>query len=651
MRERSQSTVVGFVLVFAILLMLLVTIQTTAVPAWNQGVEYSHSERVQGELELLRDTLFRTAATGSVGSKSVSLGTQYPLRPFLFNPPDPTGRLRTTAPGTVTITNATAPGETRDYWNGSTRSFVDRALVYRPDYNEYDTAPTTALENTVSYNRFDQRALTRSGQRLVSGRRINVVALNGTLDERGQRPETVETEPLSAPTQTTTVRSDGPLVVTATTRLSEAVWEELLAEERAPDGYVTDVAVTPGDPGTLRLTLAANESYDLRMAKIGVGSNVDDPPAHYITTDSPSELRLAAGGAERLVFEVRDRFNNPVSGVAVDATPSGSGTLIPVDNVTDSDGHARFRYEADAVGTATVTATFGTDPDPMQTATVTVESRTDAGTTGGTGPAGGGDDIAPSVSDIETNATTATARTVERGTKLALSATVSDFERGGSDVYRATWSSNRSTAGGAMRPEGGDGEFDSVEERVVAGGIDTSGWATGWHNITVTGTDANGNVGTGHYAVRITDGTVAPGVTYVDGTASVTGNRFALDIAVDGTATLERAAVNTTAMPRGMRTGLDSIVVDETDRFDAGTYASDGTLQTLQPTALSGTSTVVFERFNANGQNLPGGDYRYQSTQPAREHVSVTFEFSDGSTQRLYFTPPPATGGGPSRRN
>lgn len=375
MGGRSQSTIIGFVMVFGIIIMFMLVLQTTAVPTWNQGVEFSHNERVQGELELLRDDIFRTAATGSTGSESISLGTRYPVRPFLFNPPDPSGRLSTTATWTVTITNATATGEIGDYWDGSPREFEDRGIVYRPNYNEYGSAPATVFENTVLYNRAPARGVPVTDASLVNGRRINLVTLAGDVSRAGQRAYSVELRPLSAPQQVTTVHSDGPMILETKTRLSGETWQELLADQRVEaGGFVTDVSVTPGDPGTLRVTLAAGESYDLRMAQVGVGSGLEAPPAHYITTDSPSDLQLSAGMTERLVFEVRDRYNNPVSGIEVDATLSGSGALTPVDDVTDAEGHAVFRYEGVGAGTATVTGTFGTGTDSKRTANVTIES-------------------------------------------------------------------------------------------------------------------------------------------------------------------------------------------------------------------------------------------------------------------------------------
>jgi Tfp pilus assembly protein PilE len=51
-------------LLFAILVMLLGILQSTAVPALNEGVEQRHSERVQSDLVGLAVAVDRAAVTG-----------------------------------------------------------------------------------------------------------------------------------------------------------------------------------------------------------------------------------------------------------------------------------------------------------------------------------------------------------------------------------------------------------------------------------------------------------------------------------------------------------------------------------------------------------------------------------------------------------
>lgn len=569
MRDRSQSTIIGFVLMFGILILLLLILQTSAVPAWNQDIEVSHNERVQSDMEALRDGVFRSATTGSATSQSIALGTRYPVRPFLLNPPNPTGSIRTTESGTVRITNATAAGETGDYWNGSTREFDDKALLYRPNYNEYRNAPTTFFENTVLYDQYDERPVPASGTRLVNGRRITVVTLDGGLSRSSQGSRSIDIEPLSAPQQVTSVRSDGQLVITTPTRLPEEQWEQLLADERVEaDGHVTDITVTPGEPGTLRLTLEAGQSYDLRMANVGIGAGLDEPGAHYITTDSPSELRLTDGQTERITFEVRDRYNNPVSGVEVNASigPSDKGALTPVDALTDTDGEAVFEYEAIGTGTATIEATFGPEPerDARRTANVTVESVPTSATAESpltvewTGPSSGEDDTytLDAGDDNTTDLTVTSSPTVGN---LGVEYVVDDPSIGTvSPIQGATDADGQNTTTFTA-------ENDGTVNVYAVGGGDVDKMAITVTNVTaasppvvdsVTVTNESKTTGTPKYAQFTTDYTVSDG------------------------------------------TGLDSVRVTAVRQSD-GTRVLDNTT-TLSGTSASGSETFRDSEGNAN---------------------------------------------------
>ncbi|WP_277543251.1 DUF7289 family protein [Haloarcula laminariae] len=526
-RARGQSAVVGFVLLFALVILLMTILQVSAVPSWNQGEEFDHSQRVQNDLELLRDDVRTAAATGRVTSESVRLGLRYPRRPFLLNPTDPSGTIETTQPGTVRVTNLTASGESGDYWTGDDRTFTSRHVVYRPDYNEYDNGPTTVLENSVLYDRFGNRTLPATEEQLINGRRITLVTVNGSLSRSATGSADIAVEPVSAPEQVTSVESEGPVRLQLPTQLDESAWRALLADELvANGGHVYDnITVTDGDPhDTVTITLEGDRSYDLRMARVRLGSGSAEASPHYITTESAAEP--APGGARRLVFEVRDRYNNPVSGVTVDAAvDGGAGTVTPVDRTTDENGHAVFRYDAAEGGAATVEATFGDEPGALETATITVDAA--AGT--------GADGTGPAVTSVSTNR----GASVVRGAELDLTASASDFQRGGTDIYAVEWWSDRAPPGGgpgsgnALDPV--DGEYDAVDETASAV-VDTSDWAVGTHTISVRARDGNGNWGpTETYELRVTDpadppaaGSFDVGITSADSpvtsgdTASVT---------------------------------------------------------------------------------------------------------------------------------
>ncbi|WP_224334933.1 hypothetical protein [Haloprofundus halobius] len=348
--RRAVTVQVGSVLLFGILILSMSMYQAQVVPTDNERVEFDHNQRVQQELLDARNAILRSANTDATHPVSISLGARYPNRVLFVNPPPASGRLSMTervADG-IEIENARAvDGETADYWTGEDiRSFETRSLEYTPDYTQYRNPPTTVYENSVLYNRFGGGAtLPQSEQTLVDGRRISLVSLDGEVSAARTGATSVDVRPASASTRTTTVTSDDePIRISLATELSEDDWRELL-ESETEGGYVEDVAV---DDGILTITLEADETYSLRMAKVGVGSNVGETEAAYVTDVSGDDETVRAGTNRMLVAEVRDGFGNPVTGEELDAeVTTGDGSVtFPEGRTTDSEGRLRVVYEA-----------------------------------------------------------------------------------------------------------------------------------------------------------------------------------------------------------------------------------------------------------------------------------------------------------------
>jgi len=378
--DRGVTVQIGTVLLFAVLIVLVSTYQATVVPQQNEQVEYNHNQRVHGDLQDLRDELHRTAATGTGGTATVSLGTRYPERALFVNPAPPSGRLATTSAAAVAVRNAEATGETADYWDGTERAFSTKELTYEPRYSVYQDPPTTVYRNGVLYNRFADATVTLAGQQLVEGNRISLVALGGTLSESTNGDASVNVQPVSAATRTVTVRNqpDEDVTVVVPTDLSAGEWEELLAGELDeagddPDSYVSAVESVDGEDA-VRIVFEPG-TYELRTARVGVGSDVSDTAPTYAVDVVGDGATVREDGTQRVVVEVRDEYNNPVSGIDVTVTTAPSKGVV-YDAVsgdesdqtvtTDGDGRAAFVYEptADVSGTEADSFELGFDgPD------------------------------------------------------------------------------------------------------------------------------------------------------------------------------------------------------------------------------------------------------------------------------------------------
>jgi len=384
--RRGVSEVIGSILVFGLVVLLLTIVQTHAVPNANQDVEIQHSQEVQEDVARLSSAVSQ-AAIGQGSSVTVATGTSYPNRLVLFNPPAPSGNLRSTDGGTVGLTNVRAVDEeARDRISGAV-SYQTAGLEYRIEYNRYREAPVTGLEYGVVYDRYEDGTVrVENSGSLVSGRTISLTLLEGGVQRSSQRTTTVDVRAVSGPANTVQVTntSGSDLTLTVPTSVPEEVWvteilpsqlddsgdggpalegdEATCADITGPtsDGDGRYVSGCSYDESASEITLTFQRTeggtpvrYDLRTAKVGfaagadTGATVDDP---YIVRSSTETPTTSTGQTVELRVQVRDQYNNPVSGVQVHAEvdestmPSSESVSSPV--TTDENGIATVTYRA-----------------------------------------------------------------------------------------------------------------------------------------------------------------------------------------------------------------------------------------------------------------------------------------------------------------
>jgi hypothetical protein len=361
---RGLSPVLGVLLLFGLAVLLLVVVQTSAVPAANERVEHEHNQRVLTDLGELNGAVAEVAAGSEERTVDLEMGTNYPMRPGLANPGPSSATARTASLGSTTIAGAVAPGEAGDYLDGSELAFDTAWFEYAANYSEYRTPPVTIYENGLLYNRFEGGTNLVTGETaLVRGRTVTLRTLTGDLAAATSGERTLRVTPVSAPARPIAVTnaSDGtPVTVRVPTWLPNETWATLLADQHvSAGGYIQSQRYLPGSddtPATLVLGLVPGETYDLRMTRVAVGERGVEPERpRYISDIAGTTNVVDLGSSSDVSVVVRDRFNNPVRRAAVSVvTPPGNGTVSasgsPGDATvhTDEDGRATFSYTAPA---------------------------------------------------------------------------------------------------------------------------------------------------------------------------------------------------------------------------------------------------------------------------------------------------------------
>lgn len=345
--DRGQVAAVGLAILLAVAVVGMAVAQTYVVPAQNAETEYEHSREVRQDMQEVREGIVGASERGDGLSTTVRLGTRYRERMVLRNPPAASGSFAVEPQGELVIENATGAGPARTFWDGSPKRFDTSRVVYRPEYNEYRNAPTTVLEHSVLYERYDDGARPLTDQRLLEGTRLTNVLLAGSMSRARSGTTTFEPRTLDGG-RPVRVNATDPVVVRLPTELPEEEWRTLLADEVRPEGHLMEEPYT--DPqGRLVLRLEPNVTYTLRLAWAGVG-DVPEPDAAYVVVTDGNGSSVAESRTREVTVEVRNAVNAPVSGVRLVPEQPRTGTVAaPGDGtavVTDSEGRATFVYRA-----------------------------------------------------------------------------------------------------------------------------------------------------------------------------------------------------------------------------------------------------------------------------------------------------------------
>ena len=330
--ERGVSEVVGAILVFALVVAMFGIIQSQAIPNQNEEIEAQHSLEVQSDLTRFHQLASSVAADGSDRSKSFNMGTGYPARLLFFNPPRVQGQLETTASQEVTISGFKASNsDVNDYMSGpspgGSLDLPTRRLQYTVNYNEYQNDPTTRYEYGVLYNDYDTGTVIQNQGNIIDGTRINLLFMAGDYTESSTTEESLSVQGVSAPARSVTITGTGsgcgdPLVIELPTNLDPQKWQDL-DPIKASNNICSPIQWATTNQDKIEIRLDPTKTYDLRMSRIGLEPGAATQTPQYIVPVDPGVTSAGVGQRASIEYEVRDQYNNPVSGAEVEF-PDGS---------------------------------------------------------------------------------------------------------------------------------------------------------------------------------------------------------------------------------------------------------------------------------------------------------------------------------------
>ena len=375
--ERAVAMQVGAALLFGFLIVSLAFYQAFVVPQESRKVEFDAYQEASDQLVQLHNDVVDAGTTGSRSGTTVKTGVDYPVRTWTINPGAPASVIRTTDTENVTLSNASSVNDpdVMEYWDGSTKEFRTKRLSFEPGYNELKATPL-ALDGTLAYRQTEGEIQPLTSQAFLIGDRITLVTVSGDVSDGGQAT-TLTTEPVSVSEKPVPITStedpdgdgDPELYITLPSEAPATQWQDRLLASNPNVVGVTDVA------GGVRVELDGSVTYRLRLAQVevrerGDGGDTVSPTGHYVVRAAGHNTSITANQTADLTAEVRDRYNNPVSGTEVTFTDPSGGTT----NVTTNEfGQATFSWTPTETGEDSINASFDGGDIAREKTTFTVE--------------------------------------------------------------------------------------------------------------------------------------------------------------------------------------------------------------------------------------------------------------------------------------
>ncbi|QHS17688.1 hypothetical protein GWK26_11345 [haloarchaeon 3A1-DGR] len=402
--DRAQSMQIGAILLFGFLIVSISVMQATVIPDQNRQVEFAAYQEAAADLTDVRNDVLAAASRDAALGTTVNTGVDYPNRLLFVNPGPPPNRLATTDERTIAIENVQAvdgePGNVRTFVESSVdgRAYATRDVRFDPDYNVFEGQPMV-VTGQEAYRVADNRPIPMASQTLLQDDRIRVTLLRGDVDAGGESVS-LTAATTSAATQTVVVtgsrdgQDDIELRFQPPAGVDASGWVATTgARLELSNDRVIDVASTGGD---VVVTLDGTRRYRLQTAVVTVqdgddgGTTNGEPDPAYVTTVLGQSRVVPPNTELPIVVEVRDRYNNPVSGATVEFSVTNGGSFVGPSTIsTNAGGRAEVVFTGDTNTEYTVTATILDGSETYESASYDIQVTQGPQGNGGGGPGGG----------------------------------------------------------------------------------------------------------------------------------------------------------------------------------------------------------------------------------------------------------------------
>ncbi len=348
--ENAVSPVLGAILILAIGVSLLTTVQLNFVPVWNAQEELDHIKKMLDDFKQLKSGIESGVQSGTTSSLPLSMGFRYSPKMLVYNPME-------SAYASLEI-QENAWAEVR-YNEVFPEGMTDDTSIK----NVSTSTITYALKGTQNYNSFiyEHGMIRRSSSNYTAN--SQTILANGTIYLLGVKP---------LGSETTTGNEMRTLNIYPTSQqknsvIGKKVW--LILHTR-PEYVSWWKAATEREGGVIKMAndntgtiIIYVDTVIIKMGEVYISAGSRIAPAHAppyrLIKVTPDNTNLPVDGTTALAVEVQDFYNNPVPNVIVSFSMNTSrvpgnayaaASLLQNSAVTGADGRANAILRTEGAG-------------------------------------------------------------------------------------------------------------------------------------------------------------------------------------------------------------------------------------------------------------------------------------------------------------
>lgn len=262
MKEKAQSTIIGFTLILLIMVFLLSIYQSAIVPTIGQEIEQESDSKVKNSMIRFDSAVQRSIASETV--QTVILGDSIDYIPSILSVNNVKRKFNSTHTGKIRVKVESSSGtEFLEKYDTHTLK-LSSSYAFLKNSTSFDYEHSVLHQHPNTFEIGSNRTVIRNGQKIVNDNSITLVTVGEIYETSDNGEMNIDISPNMSKYEEETIGQDATDIrIRLPTKLPKEKWEEIYSEELDNNrvDLITYTETADGDLNTVEIHLDEDDTY------------------------------------------------------------------------------------------------------------------------------------------------------------------------------------------------------------------------------------------------------------------------------------------------------------------------------------------------------------------------------------------------------